>query len=350
VTGSNGKTTVKEMLAAILRRCGNTLVTRGNFNNDIGVPHTLFRLAPEHDYAVLELGANHLGEIAYLTGLVQPAVAVINNAGPAHLEGFGSLDGVARGKGELFDNAGPATTCVINADDAYAGLWRTLAAARTVMSFGLEQPADVSARWQGDMQASELRLSTPQGATDARIALPGRHNVMNALAATAAALAVGIELDAIAAGLADVQPVQGRWQAQPGFAGARIIDDTYNANPASLEAGLALLSNVPGEAWLVLGDMGELGETGRQLHSDMGTAARRAGVRRLFALGGLAALAAESFGEGASVFADLAALNDCLRADLNAQVTVLVKGSRAMHMERVVEALLAGAGPLREGA
>ncbi len=259
VTGSNGKTTVKEMLAAILHRCGHTLVTRGNLNNDIGVPHTLFRLGEEHAYAVVELGANHPGEIAYLTGLVKPTVALINNAGPAHLEGFGSLEGVARAKGELFDCAGPATTCVINSDDGAAAMWKTLAAPRPVITFGLEPGADVSAEWQGDINSSEICLHTPEGNATTHIGLPGRHNVMNALAATAAALAAGVELDAVARGLQDAQTVHGRWESRPGIKGARIIDDTYNANPASLEAGLALLSAAGGEAWLVLGNMGELG-------------------------------------------------------------------------------------------
>ena len=341
VTGSNGKTTVKEMLAAILRRCGNTLVTRGNLNNDIGVPHTLFGLTPEHDYAVIELGANHPGEIAYLTSLAQPVVALINNAGPAHLEGFGSLEGVARSKGELFDSAAPTTTCVINADDTYVDLWRTLAAPRPVITFGLDGAADVSADWNGNMEASEIRLRTPQGAAGVHLALPGRHNVMNALAATAAALAVGVDVNAIAAGLEGVRSVKGRWQLQRGVAGARIVDDTYNANPASLEAGLGLLAKAGGDTWLVLGDMGELGASGKQLHADMGRAARSAGVKRLFALGELAAAAAHGFGRGARAFDDVDVLIAELRDAVHADVTVLVKGSRAMHMERVVEALVA---------
>jgi UDP-N-acetylmuramoyl-tripeptide--D-alanyl-D-alanine ligase len=341
VTGSNGKTTVKEMLAAILRRCGSALVTQGNFNNDIGVPHTLFRLESGYDYAVIELGANHPGEIAYLTSLVQPVVALINNAGPAHLEGFGSVAGVARAKGELFDSAGPATTCVINTDDDYATLWRSLAAPRPVITFGLESEADVSASWQGDIDASDIQLNTPQGGASTRISLPGRHNVMNALAAAAAALALGIDPGTIAAGLADTRPVQGRWQSQAGIAGARIVNDTYNANPASLEAGLALLATAAGEIWLVLGDMGELGQAGKQLHSDMGEAARRAGVTRLFTLGELAGLAAAAFGDGASMFDSVDDLVATLRDALHTGVTVLVKGSRAMHMERVANALLA---------
>lgn len=341
VTGSNGKTTVKEMLAAILARRGRTLVTRGNFNNDIGVPQTLFGIDQGHAYAVLELGANHPGEIAYLTALVQPTVALVNNAGPAHLEGFGSIAGVARAKGELFDCAGPATVCVLNADDAYIDVWRTLAASRPVTTFGLGTDADVSATWTGDMNASEIQLCTPHGVASTRIALPGRHNVMNALAATAAALAVGVDLDTIANGLREVQPVHGRWEAGAGVCGARIIDDTYNANPASLEAALTLLASADSETWLVLGDMGELGPDSEQLHRAMGEAAKRAGVRRLFALGRLAALAADAFGEGAAVFAAADELSDALRSPLHADVTVLVKGSRAMRMERVVDALRA---------
>jgi len=350
VTGSNGKTTVKEMLAGILRRRGHTLVTRGNFNNDIGVPHTLFGLGREHAYAVLELGANHPGEIAYLTGLVQPTVAVINNAGPAHLEGFGSVAGVARAKGELFDSAGPATVCVINADDEYADLWRTLASPRPVMTFGLESEADVSASWTGDIDASEIQLHTPQGTASTRIVLPGRHNVLNALAAAAAALAAGVDLDNVARGLGDVQRVHGRLEAWSGFGGARVIDDTYNANPASLEAALVLLASANSEAWLVLGNMGELGADSERLHRNMGAAARRAGVRRLFTLGKLAALAADTFGQGSSVFTTVDELADTLRSKLHAGVTVLVKGSRAMHMERVVDALRDSATAQRGGA
>jgi UDP-N-acetylmuramoyl-tripeptide--D-alanyl-D-alanine ligase len=350
VTGSNGKTTVKEMLAGILRRRGHTLVTRGNFNNDIGVPHTLFGLGREHAYAVLELGANHPGEIAYLTGLVQPTVAVINNAGPAHLEGFGSVAGVARAKGELFDSAGPATVCVINADDEYADLWRTLASPRPVMTFGLESEADVSASWTGDIDASEIQLHTPQGTASTRILLPGRHNVLNALAAAAAALAAGVDLDNVARGLGDVQRVHGRLEAWSGFGGARVIDDTYNANPASLEAALVLLASADSEAWLVLGNMGELGADSERLHRNMGAAARRAGVRRLFTLGKLAALAADTFGQGSTVFTTVDELADTLRSKLHAGVTVLVKGSRAMHMERVVDALRDSATAQRGGA
>jgi UDP-N-acetylmuramoyl-tripeptide--D-alanyl-D-alanine ligase len=346
VTGSNGKTSVKEMLAAILRGCGDTLVTQGNFNNDIGVPHTLFRLSEKHQYAVVELGANHPGEIAYLAGLVKPTVAVVNNAGPAHLEGFGSIEGVARAKGELFDCAGADTVCVINADDVYADLWRNLVGSRKRLEFGLDARADVTAEWQGDVSGSDLRLITADAEAETRIALPGRHNVMNALAATAATLAMGIELPVIAEGFSMVEPVRGRWQTQPGLSGCQLIDDTYNANPASLEAGLELLSNAAGETWLVLGDMGELGGDGDALHREVGRFARKAGITHLFTLGDLAAGAVQEFGAGGESFSDIDDLKAALRTQVREGVSVLVKGSRAMRMERVVEALR-GKAPAR---
>jgi len=344
VTGSNGKTSVKEMLASILRGCGETLVTQGNLNNDIGVPLTLSRLAAEHEYAVLELGANHPGEIAYLTDVARPTVGVINNAGPAHLEGFGDVSGVARAKGELFERLALDAVCIINADDAFAGLWNSMASSRRTISFGLNAEADVCAKWTGDISGSDVELMTPAGTASLRLALPGRHNVMNALAATAAALALDIALENIVRGLAAVRPVGGRWQVQPGINGAQLIDDTYNANPASLQVALNLLSKADAETWLVLGDMGELGEEGERLHRKVGEEARQARIQHLFALGGLAVKAAEAFGNGAETFADMDGLNARLRELVHAGVIILVKGSRAMRMERVVEALSTGEG------
>jgi len=339
LTGSNGKTTVKEMIAAIVARCGEALVTRGNLNNDIGVPLTLFGLDAGHRHAVIEMGANHAGEIAYLTRLVRPTVGLVNNAGPAHLEGFGSLDGVARAKGELFECLAPEAVCVINADDTYAGLWRELSGSRPVLDFGLQQRAAVQARWRGDLQGSEVELHTPAGAASVRLALPGQHNVMNALAATAVALALDISLQDIVAGLGAVRPVHGRWESLSGLNGLQLIDDTYNANPGSLQAALQLLAAADAEPWLVLGSMGELGPEGRNLHRQMGEQARRNGVQRLFALGELAQQAAEAFGAGAEVFSDVDALNRRLVQLARPGVLVLVKGSRAMRMERVVTAL-----------
>jgi UDP-N-acetylmuramoyl-tripeptide--D-alanyl-D-alanine ligase len=349
LTGSNGKTTVKEMIAAILARCGETLVTRGNLNNDIGVPQTLFGLGARHRYAVVEMGANHPGEIAYLTGLVRPSVGLVNNAGPAHLEGFGSLEGVAKAKGELFQGLAPDAVCVINADDRFAGLWRAMAGSRSVMSFGLQQRAEVQAQWRGDLQGSDVELHAPTGTAALRLALPGQHNVMNALAATAVALALDIRLQDIVAGLAAVRPVHGRWESLPGVNGVQLIDDTYNANPGSLLAALQLLAVADAEPWLVLGNMGELGQEGQRLHRQMGEAARRNGVQRLFALGELAQQAAEAFGAGAEVFADVEALIRRVAQLARPGVLVLVKGSRSMRMERVVAALRLSAAALEGG-
>ena len=339
VTGSNGKTSVKEMLAAILRPCGDTLVTRGNLNNEIGMPLTLAGLSATHRYAVIELGANHPGEIAYLAGIARPTVALVNNAGPAHLEGFGDLDGVARAKGELFEHLPDGSVCIINADDTYAGLWLSLAGSRKVIRFGLCADSDVHATWQGDMSGSDVCLHTPLGDVEFRLPLPGQHNVMNALAASAACIALGLSPDVIATGLSGAHAVDGRWQPQSGLHGAQLIDDTYNANPGSLGVALDLLAKSDDECWLVLGDMGELGDTGESLHRQIGRQARGAGLRYLFALGPLAAAAAESFGDGGEAFDSLDELVDSLRERLHSGVTVLAKGSRAMHMERVIDAL-----------
>ena len=339
VTGSNGKTSVKEMLAAILTPCGDTLVTRGNLNNDIGVPLTLSGLAASHRYAVVELGANHPGEIAYLADIARPTIGLVNNAAPAHLEGFGDVEGVARAKGELFERLPADGVCVINADDAYAGLWRELAGSRRVIAFGLDADAEVCASWQGDMHGSDIHLHIPSGQVDFHLPLPGRHNVMNALAASAAAVALGLSVDTITRGLSAMRAVSGRWQPCTGLHGAQIIDDTYNANPGSLGAALELLATSERECWLVLGDMGELGDTADALHRRMGEQARDAGLKHLFTLGPLAASASEAFGEGSEAFTSMDALLDCLRERLAAGVTLLVKGSRSMHMERVVDAL-----------
>ncbi len=344
VTGSNGKTTVKEMLAAVLRRCGETLVTRGNLNNDIGLPLTLAGLSEAHRYAVIEMGANHPGEIAALTAIAQPTVALVNNAGPAHLEGFGSLEGVARAKGELFEKLRADGVCIINADDAFAGLWLAMAGERRLIRFGLETDAEVSADWKGDLSGSDVRLRTPAGEVAFRLPLPGRHNIMNALAASAACVALGLSPAQIADGLSGMRAVGGRGQEQRGLHGSRLIDDTYNANPASLAAALEVLAGGQDERWLVLGDMGELGDEAEALHAAMGEQARRAGLTRLFALGPLAAAAARRFGAGGESFADMDALLESLRDVLHGGVTVLVKGSRAMRMERVIEALRARNG------
>ncbi len=339
VTGSNGKTTVKEMLAAILARRGAVLATRGNLNNDIGVPLTLFGLDARHRGAVIEMGANHAGEIARLARLARPSVGVVTNAGAAHLEGFGSVQGVARAKGELFEALPADAVAVVNADDAHAALWLQLAAGRTVLRFGLEAVAEVHAQWQAQADGTAMHLSAPQGETRLRLALPGRHNVMNALAAAAAALAAGATLDDVRAGLDGFTGVAGRLQLRTGRGGMRLLDDSYNANPDSLAAGLEVLAGLPGRRWLVLGDMGELGPGAHALHVRAGALARACDVERLFACGPLAAAAAEGFGAGALAFDSQEALIAALQESVSDQVVALVKGSRRMHMERVVAAL-----------
>lgn len=347
VTGSSGKTTVKELIASILSRVDETLVTRGNLNNEVGVPLTLFRLSPRHRYAVIEMGANHVGEIARLAAIARPDVGLITMAGPSHLEGFGSLDGVARGKGEMFEALGEGGTAILNADDAFAGFWRPLCAPARVLTFGLGADADVTARdvEAGAEPGTRFRLVTPAGTVDVELPLPGRHNVMNALAAAAAALAAGAGLADIAAGLAAVQGVAGRLIFKAGLRGCRIIDDTYNANPAAVRAALDVLVGLPGRPWAVLGDMGELGPGGPGMHREIGARARASGVERLFAVGPLSRETAAAFGEGAMHFEDAASLAGHLAQALAGDVNVLVKGSRMMRLERVVETLT---GPLDE--
>ncbi len=341
ITGSNGKTTVRAMTESILSRCGRTLSTQGNLNNEIGLPLTLARLDAADEFAVLEMGANHPGEIDYLAGIAQPTIAVVTNAGPAHLEGFGDLEGVARAKGEVFARLGPDGLAVINADDAFAPLWRELAGHCQVIEFGLQANAPVTAQWSGDTAGSDISLVTPQGGMQMRLPLPGRHNVMNALAAAAVALAAGAGLDDIRSGLESLQPVAGRFNIYQLTGGIVLIDDTYNANPESLQVALDVLAQAPGETWLVLGDMGELGATAAELHAAAGDSARAAGVHRLYGLGELAGAAVRNFQGPGGSFDDMDALLAALRADLSGPLHILVKGSRRMRMERVIDALRA---------
>jgi UDP-N-acetylmuramoyl-tripeptide--D-alanyl-D-alanine ligase len=346
VAGSNGKTTVKEMTAAILERSGNTLATRGNLNNHIGVPLTLHRLDATNRYAVVEIGANRAGEVADLVRFARPTVGLITNAGAEHLEGFGSLEGVARAEGEMVAGLDDSATAVINADDAFAGLWRSMARGR-ISTFGVAQPADFSAT---DMHTeisptgfvTRFTLRAPAGTMPIELHLAGGHNVLNALCAAAAATAAGASLDDVRAGLATMRPVPGRLQFKTAPSGAWIVDDSYNANPSSMKAGIEVLASVDARRWLVMGDMGELGSFAEASHGEIGRFARNHRIDRLFATGPLSQLAVEAFGPGAEWFADTEALARSVNAELTREVCVLVKGSRMNRLERVVEALIGG--------
>jgi UDP-N-acetylmuramoyl-tripeptide--D-alanyl-D-alanine ligase len=344
VAGSNGKTTTKGMTAAILARRGPTLATQGNLNNHIGVPLTLLRLQPTDRAAVIELGANRIGDVADLMALVRPSVGLITNAGAEHLEFFGDLDGVARGEGETVAHLGGDAVAVINADDPYADYWRGVSRAGRLLSFGLAASADFRAvDWQVGIAAGEFltrfTLHCPLGELRIRLHAGGAHNLINALGSAAAASAAGATLAEIGAGLEDFRAVAGRLQLKPGSRGSSIIDDSYNANPSSVRAGLDVLGSLPGRKWLVFGDMGELGGHAASSHSEVGAYARRCGVERLFALGTLTPGTVASFGVGGEWFADAESMVRRLEAELAAGVTVLVKGSRVNRLERVVAAL-----------
>ena len=300
----------------------------------------LSRIEPTHRYAVIEMGANHAGEIAYLVSLAHPDVVVITNAGAAHLEGFGSVEGVARAKGEILQNAERPRFAVLNADDDYFDYWSELVRDVQLLSFGFSDSADVRATdIAANTTGTQFTLHIGCDRVDVSLPLAGVHNVRNACAAAAVAHAVGISRDEIRAGLESVSPVGGRLQPVRGVSGATLFDDSYNANPLSVVAAAEFIAALPGESWLVLGDMKELGDDAAELHREVGEAARASGVSRLFAYGDLASNAAEGFGEHASWFASLDALVDDLCEDLTEDVNVLVKGSRSMRMERVVDAL-----------
>jgi UDP-N-acetylmuramoyl-tripeptide--D-alanyl-D-alanine ligase len=364
ITASNGKTTIKEMTAAILRAeaalhgttpiavsadpaafeaaaAASVLATPGNLNNEIGVPLTLLAINPAHRYAVIEMGMNHRGEISRLTRIAQPDVVVIGNAGVAHIENLGSREEIAAAKGEIIEGLKPGGTVVINADDRFAGLWRGLAGANRVLDFGLEHAAAVSARWRLDAEGADLRLRTPIGEVQARIGVPGLHNARNALASTAAAIACGAGLDAVLQGLNGFRSVAGRLRLLPGLKGSTVIDDSYNANPDSVLAAIEVLAEREGVRVLVLGDMGELGPGAAQMHAEVGAAARHFGLDLVLTLGEQSARASEAFGTPGRHFTDVDELVAAARRLLDPQMTLLVKGSRFMRMERVVGQLTA---------
>ena len=343
VTGSSGKTTVKELVASILSVSRSVCVTQGNLNNDIGVPLTLMRLGLEHDALVVELGANHAGEIDYLASLVQPTVGIITNAGAAHLEGFGSLAGVAAAKGELLDHLPKAGTAVLNADDAFRADWVARSPCEFTVTFGFAKHADCTVVGEPvyDAAGVDFTMRLPDGERiDVRLPLLGRQNVANALASAAAAQAVGTSVEGIVTGLGRAAAVRGRLKSLAGRGGATLVDDSYNANPGSVRAALDYLAVLGGKKLLVLGDMAELGPEARALHREIGEYARGR-CDALYAIGALAREAADAYGEGARAFADHEAARAALEPLLRPGTTVLVKASRVMGLDRLVKALAA---------
>ena len=342
LTGSNGKTTVKEMIASILTaHCGGrdaVLATEGNLNNDIGVPLMLLRLRERHRYAVIEMGMNHLGEIDYLTRMASPTVAQVTNAQRAHIGILGSIEAIAQAKGEVYAGVKPNGIALVNEDDAFAAYWKQLNKDRRVLTFGTKDTADV----RGLLEGGQVRFVTPTDAFAVTLQVPGEHNARNAIAACAAAVALDIAPRSIQSGLAAYAGTKGRLQSRAGVNGARVIDDSYNANPESMKAAIRVLAESPGRKVFVMGDMGELGEAGAPMHAEVGAFARGAGIDRLLALGPLSMHAAEAFGEGGSHYADIEALFAAARAEASAGTTILVKGSRFMQMERAVERLAPG--------
>ena len=345
VTGSNGKTTVKEMLAAILAINDPVLFTHGNLNNDIGVPLTLLELEGQHQYAVIEMGANHAKEIAYTSQYVEADVVIITNAGAAHIAGFGSLDGVAKAKGEIVETLKKTGTAIINHDDEYFAYWKSVTKNRALLSFGLNAGADVTAnaikeKVYNKAFVTQFEISANQCLLDITLKLAGRHNVLNALAATAASLALGITLKQIKQGLESIVPVTGRLQPLVSRKGAIIIDDTYNANSASLKVALDVLANFKGTSWVVLGAFGELGTNSPKLHEEMGVLIKSSGVTRLMAVGEDCKKTVEAFGDGATFFEEQQDLIEALKQELVGNETLLIKGSRTQRMEIVVAALV----------
>jgi len=342
VTGSNGKTTTKEMIASILAAAyGNAvLATQGNYNNDIGLPLTLLKLNGEHRAAIVEMGMNRPGEIAYLAGIARPTVALVTNAQRAHLAGMGSLEAIAAEKGTIFTGLDERGVAVFSADEPWRALWCAQSRGLRIVTFALSNEADVRGRCKLHGLETRLNIINNDGeAVDVVLALPGRHNARNALAAAAAALAAGVSLAAVQAGLNAFRGLKGRLQQRSALQGAVLLDDTYNANPDSVRAGIDVLAATVGKKMLVLGDMGEIGEMSAQFHDEIGGYAKSQGVDRLFALGDASVLAARNFGSGGEHYSSIEQLLAALIAELTAETTVLVKGSRFMCMERVANAI-----------
>jgi len=341
VTGSNGKTTTKEMVGSILRAAFGdaVLATHGNLNNDIGLPLTLLQLDASHRAAVIEMGMNHPGEIAYLAGIAQPTVALVTNAQRAHLEGMGSIDTIAAEKGSVFTGLTADGVAVFNADDVWADLWRAQSGSHRTLTHSFAGAGDVLGSCALHGLENRLTIVAEGREVEIPLALPGAHNARNALAAATAALAAGVLLPTVAEGLAAFRGIKGRLQRRSGVNGAVVLDDTYNANPDSVRAGIDVLAATIGKKLLVLGDMGEIGEMTGQFHDEVGGYAKSQGVDRLFAFGDSSAIAAHNFGSGGEHYKKIEELIEAVRAAMTPETIVLVKGSRFMRMERVSDAI-----------
>lgn len=341
ITGSNGKTSVKEMVLAILQDHGETLATEGNYNNEIGVPITLSRLSNKHEFAVIEMGAAREGDIRYLSHLVRPTVGILTNAGPAHLESFGSIDTIVRTKGELFATLSDDGWAVINADSSYVRHWRDLAAHCHSLHFGIDHESDFGAIVASNYQMGDaIDVQTPEGIVSLTLPVPGRHNVSNALAAMAACFALGVAPAQAANSLSKLKSVSQRLQIHRPAEELTVIDDSYNANPTSMEAGLEVLSHSQKAQWLVIGDMLELGEMSEAMHRELGQLARDKEIDKVFACGPLTRASVKAFGDQGQWFESQDELIQALLANQPRPLSILVKGSRGMRMDRVVSALL----------
>jgi len=344
VTGSNGKTTVKELISSIFSQQGNVLSTIGNLNNEIGVPLTLLQLTSDYKFAVVEMGASHVGEIEYLSNLALPDVAVITNVAEAHLGEFGSIENIAQAKSEIFSGMSKTGVAILNANDAYFSFWKDKCGVRT-LSFAVNNDnADVYAKVDKVSLDNKVSIQTPLGEFEVKLQILGLHNIANALAATAAAIACDIPLYSISKGLEKVTAIAGRLEIKNGVYGCRIIDDTYNANPTSLKAAINVLKGFPGKHFCALGDMGELGKNAIEFHGKSGELLKQAGIDKLFTIGDLASESSKRFGSDAKSFSEFDSMSSSIKDEIDGDSTVLIKGSRYMHMEQLVKKLTLSEG------
>jgi len=341
LTGSNGKTTVKEMLYQILQKEASTHATRGNFNNDIGVPLTLFNLSLKNKFSIVEFGANHPGEIARLAAITEPDIVYVNNAGTAHLSGFGSLQGVVDAKGELYAYCQSKHSAVFNGDEQASKHWQTICLAENTMTCGLDATANVQGQWEPTDKGILLNVQYKGQTSQVAIPVLGEHNARNALAAISIAVTAGIEFKAAVVNLTGFEPVKGRLKMMQGKNNSRLIDDSYNANPSSVEVGVEVLCSLKGEPWLALGDMGELGSDAESLHKKVAEIAKKQGVKKLFGIGPMSCIASGVFGDSGYCFDDVEESASLIQRLIHQDVNLLIKGSRSAGMDQLVKALMA---------